>query len=635
MIQEASVMERPIHEPEPSERECAQAQTAPLPSRDSAEQLNEEMAVIAEIGRVIGSSLNIDEVYESFAAETRKLIAFDSLAVNAYDTQKNTLSVAYVSGLDIGGRRQGDPLVLAGSLSEAVIRTRRSHCIQPESVDEAIGRYPKLAAIFRAGIRSIICLPLICRNEVIGVLHFRSKKPRAYSEQDLRLAEKIVAQIVGAIANARLYSKIREAEKALRESEERYRSLIENASDIVFRTDHAGRFSFVNPAGFRITGYDEADIIGKPYLAFIRSDMRDDAMEHFGRQLSAERQNTYSEYPILTKTGHELWLGQNTQLIVENGRITGFQAVARDITDRKQAEAELKKREALLNEMGRLAKVGAWELDVASKKLIWTKEVYDIHEVDESYEPAVSKSIEFYAPASRPAIEKAVQQALEQGKPFDLELELITAKGNHRWIHATGKADRERGRTKMISGIFQDITERMQSEARIRQLAYHDSLTGLPNRKLFSDRLGMALTQARRNQKSVGIAMLDLDRFKEVNDTLGHDTGDLLLKATAERLGSVLRKGDTVARIGGDEFVLILPELEAVEDATLVAQKIVDRFRKPFVINAHQLIVTASIGIVLYPTDGMDEGTLLKHADIAMYRAKEAGRAGYRLYRKE
>jgi diguanylate cyclase (GGDEF)-like protein/PAS domain S-box-containing protein len=181
---------------------------------------------------------------------------------------------------------------------------------------------------------------------------------------------------------------------------------------------------------------------------------------------------------------------------------------------------------------------------------------------------------------------------------------------------------------------FKDITKRRQTEEKIRQMAYHDSLTGLPNRKLFSDRLGIALTQAPRNQKMIGVGMLDLDHFKDVNDTLGHDVGDLLLKTTAERLSAALRKGDTVARFGGDEFVLILPDLKGAKDAIRVAQKIVDSFQKPFLIDAHRLVVTTSIGIAVYPDDGTDEGVLLKNADIAMYQAKQAGRNRYRLYKE-
>jgi len=194
--------------------------------------------------------------------------------------------------------------------------------------------------------------------------------------------------------------------------------------------------------------------------------------------------------------------------------------------------------------------------------------------------------------------------------------------------------ERVSGKEGIILLAIEDITERRQSEEKIQRMAYHDSLTGLPNRKLFSDRLSIALVNARRNQKMVGIAMLDLDNFKDVNDTLGHDAGDILLKATAERLSVALRKGDTVARFGGDEFVLILPDLKVIEDATQVIQKIVESFRKPFFVDNNRLVVTTSIGIAVYPTDGTDEGILLKNADIAMYQAKQAGRDRYQLSNK-
>ena len=214
------------------------------------------------------------------------------------------------------------------------------------------------------------------------------------------------------------------------------------------------------------------------------------------------------------------------------------------------------------------------------------------------------------------------------GKTINLEEEF-----NGRSFH-TIKFPIHRGDKTLLAGYMMDITERKLAEEKIQQMAYHDSLTGLPNRELFSDRLGIALAHAQRNKKEVGVAMLDLDNFKGVNDTLGHTEGDLLLQAAAERLTSALRKGDTVARIGGDEFVLILPELKGMEDAIQVAQKIVDSFRKPFLIDTHQLVVTTSIGIAVYPNDGTDERILMKNADIAMYQAKQAGRDRYRHYKK-
>jgi len=208
----------------------------------------------------------------------------------------------------------------------------------------------------------------------------------------------------------------------------------------------------------------------------------------------------------------------------------------------------------------------------------------------------------------------------KSGEEFSMELSLSGVQFEDGW-HAVG--------------IIRDISERKQAEETIRQMAYHDSLTGLPNRKLFSDRLGIAMAQAGRSQTNVAVIMLDLDNFKDTNDTLGHDAGDLLLKTAAERLNAAMRKSDTIARFGGDEFVLLLPELKGIEDATRVAQKIVESFRKPFLINTHQLTVTVSIGIAVYPDDGTDEASLLKNADIAMYQAKHAGRDRYQVFEKE
>jgi diguanylate cyclase (GGDEF)-like protein/PAS domain S-box-containing protein len=194
-------------------------------NKEVADRLAQEVAIIAEIGKVIGSTLDTEEVYERFAVETRKLILFDSLTINLHNVQENTFHVAYVSGVDIDGRRQGDPLVLEGSLSEAVIHARTGLRIQPANIDETIIQFPRLGPIFKAGLRSIMCVPLVYRDEVIGVLHFRSKKPNAYTEQDLRLAERIGEQIVGTIANAQLYAGLKKTEQELKESEQRYREL--------------------------------------------------------------------------------------------------------------------------------------------------------------------------------------------------------------------------------------------------------------------------------------------------------------------------------------------------------------------------------------------------------------------------
>ena len=235
-----------------------------------------------------------------------------------------------------------------------------------------------------------------------------------------------------------------------------------------------------------------------------------------------------------------------------------------------------------------------------------------------------------------PKLRELLETILPQQTAFDnyeVEHDFATI-GRRTLLLNARQIEREVGKERIILLAIEDITERKKYEEKIQQMAFHDSLTGLPNRKLFSDRLGIVLAQAKRNKKKVGIVMLDLDNFKDVNDTLGHDVGDTLLKAVAERLSGTLRKSDTVARFGGDEFVLIFPDMEVIEEAIQVVQKIIDRFHKPFLIDTHQLVVTTSIGIAVYPNDGMDEEILIKNADIAMFQAKQAGRARYQLYKE-
>jgi len=182
--------------------------------------------------------------------------------------------------------------------------------------------------------------------------------------------------------------------------------------------------------------------------------------------------------------------------------------------------------------------------------------------------------------------------------------------------------------------IGRDISVHKQTEKELTYLATHDILTGFPNRTLFDDRLTLAVEQAKRNKKKFVVMLFDLDRFKEVNDTMGHRVGDQLLKVVSKRIEDLLRKSDTIARMGGDEFLFLLPEISHIEDTTKIARKIIDSFKSSFTIDHRKINITTSIGIVLYPQDGEDADTLIKNADIAMYQAKKEGRNNYQFYKK-
>ena len=251
-------------------------------------------------------------------------------------------------------------------------------------------------------------------------------------------------------------------------------------------------------------------------------------------------------------------------------------------------------------------------------------------------EQIIGKSlVSFVAPEYREAFRILTEDVL-QGKKARLEFEIVGLKGARRWLdmYAVPLAN-EKGSAPLILSITRDITERKQNEGRLSYLAHYDSLTDLPNRVLLTERMKEAMAAANLRERLVGIIFLDLDRFKYINDSLGHEEGDMLLKEVAVRASGAVRRGDTVARLSGDEFAFVLADMAHVDDVHFVAQKILDVFRQPFRIAGRELFVTASLGVTLYPFDDRDAQGLLRNADVAMYHAKASGKNNYQFYAAE
>jgi two-component system cell cycle sensor histidine kinase/response regulator CckA len=229
-----------------------------LRSENEARRLAQENAIMAEIGRIIGSTLNIDEVYERFAEEVRKLISFDRIAINLIHSEDHTLTVAYTTGVEIPERFHGDTVLLTGTFTEEVMRTRTSQLIQEEK--EIVRRFPGLLLSLKIGLRSMLSVPLISKDQVIGVLHLRTTKPNAYTEKDLRLAERIGHQIAGAITNAHLFAERKQAEEALQTERQRFQILSEYAPFGMLMIDNNGTFRYINPKFRELFGYHLKDI---------------------------------------------------------------------------------------------------------------------------------------------------------------------------------------------------------------------------------------------------------------------------------------------------------------------------------------------------------------------------------------
>lgn len=239
-------------------------------------------------------------------------------------------------------------------------------------------------------------------------------------------------------------------------------------------------------------------------------------------------------------------------------------------------------------------------------------------------------------PSDRDAVFMEIQAGIESRVPFKAVYRILPANGRERWVWEQGSpVFSDDGTLQAVEGFITDITDTKRAEDRIRTMATFDSLTGLPNRVLFFDRLEKVLAYAQRYQHIVAVLFVDLDDFKSVNDNHGHQAGDTLLQDVAGRLSSAIRASDTVARMGGDEFTFLLLDIQDKGDASIVARKVIESVARPFIIGASEVNITCSIGIAVFPADGKDEKTLLSRADTAMYRAKKAGGNRYFFYEEE
>lgn len=306
----------------------------------------------------------------------------------------------------------------------------------------------------------------------------------------------------------------------------------------------------------------------------------------------------------------------------------------------------LAKTTARLTQAQRIAQVGSWDWDPRTDALEITEQITCIFGMRSEHFPNTHAGLlALIHPEDRDLVQQSLHECIAKEQPFSLEYRITLPDGSHRFVHGQGAlAHDESNHENSVTGTIQDISERKQAEEKIHFLAYYDSLTGLANRHLFKDRVTQALAYAQRHQAIVAILYMDLDRFKIVNDTLGHAMGDLLLQGVAERLKRCVRTSDSVARdadpdsqsclarLGGDEFTVLLNYLHDPEDAGRVAQRIHQELAKPFQLDQHEVFMTVTIGIACFPADGSDLDALMKNADTAMYSAKSLSPNGYQFY---
>ena len=315
-----------------------------------------------------------------------------------------------------------------------------------------------------------------------------------------------------------------------------------------------------------------------------------------------------------------------TAVEAERLKMLADMAVAELKTQRELAE--LARRESLVSSAAHLTKVGSWAFEVATGKLSWSVETCRIVGLPEDAEPRAETMLGCFPEGEARAWGRQTFHDLKTlGVVVDREVEIQgPLQDRPRWVRWMAQAEREDDRVVRVVGSVQDVTDRREAEAHIQRLAYRDTLTGLPNRTLFQQTVQLAVETAARRGGQVGLILLDLDHFKDVNDSLGHEVGDALLCSVADRLSAGYRKTDMVARLGGDEFAVILPKVHGPEDLVRPTEKVLELLRHPLEHDGRTLSITASVGVAVYPDGAEDGAQLLKNADIALFQAKAAGR---------
>lgn len=421
---------------------------------------------------------------------------------------------------------------------------------------------------------------------------------------------------------------VREHDIAL--SEARYGLMTEYSSDLVTQLSAAGIFNYASPASASLLGYKPEALRGMSLFELIHPEDAAAVHQAFTAMVGGSAMNNTITCRVKRRDGRHLWLETSVRAL-HDATPDGLQiiAISRDVTERIQALTSLNQFKHILDStldmlfMGEpdslrfvyLNKGMAESMGYTREELLQMA-IYQI-----MLQMTEAKFRELITPLLSGEKTSHNFEAVYQRKdgstfPADVFLQLV-------------KEERNGG---VFVVIVRDITARKEAEQHIMHLASHDALTGLPNRNLLQDRIQQAITQARRNNCQGAVMFIDLDHFKTINDSLGHDVGDLLLKDVTERLVSALRIEDTVARQGGDEFIVVLPNVANDQDAGAVAQKLLLDLVAPYRIQGNELYISASIGVAIFPDDGNDAITLLKNSDTAMYHAKESGRNNYQFF---
>lgn len=596
-----------------------------------------ETKVISDIIQGVTTTANLEELLELIQQSIGRVIYAENFYVALHDAETDMLHVPFwLDKHDVCA----PPQKLGRGLTAYAIRQNRPTFLTEADIDRLCDE----GEVESVGTSCAIWLgvPLRTPAGTIGVLvvqHYED--PQAYQKRDIELLTSAAGQIALAIERKR-------SEESVRGSEQKYRTILETIEEGYYETDLAGNFSFVNDAMTSSFKYERDELLKLNYRDYTDEATAELVFRTFNKVFKSGEPVSNLEFEITRKDGTRMNSETSVTLIRDDaGEAIGFRGVVRDVTNRKLAEI-MERRSA-----SRLAAADAALRDSEYKlRTLFTSMNEGLTQVDnnESIQFVNDRLCEMTGYTREEMIGKVTLDLLfddegrqtvakenkdrHKGLSSQYEARIRKKSGEMMWVLISGAPIQdETGKLTGTLGMFMDISERKRVEEQLVHDAFHDGLTGLANRALFMDHLRLTVERGRSpHSNPYAVLFLDFDRFKVINDSLGHAEGDELLKQIAHRLGLISRTGDLLARLGGDEFVVLLTEMVEASDAIQVARRIQEDLKQPFNLCGNEVFISASIGIAL-STDGVRQAEdMLRDADIAMYRAKAKGKARYQVF---
>ncbi len=569
---------------------------------------------------LISKGVSSPEVLDALTRAIERQAPGHLCSILLVNDDQRTMRTAAAPSLPESYNKAVDGIVIGPSVGSCGTAAYRRECVIVADIetDPLWADWRELA--LQHGLRACWSMPILSAGgRVLGTFAIYNRAPGRPNQGEMQLVETAAYLVKLALERERVEASLMKLSGA-----------VEQAADSIFITDRDGVIQYVNPAFERLLGYTKDEAIGQNARLLKSGHHSTRFYEKLWETILAGQ--VFRAVFVNKKKNGDVYYEEKsiTPIKDHEGNITHFVSTGRDITERTKAE-EARERLATILEAttdfvgttdadGRflyINKAGRALIGLDQKAAITDLQIADCHP------PWASTLI------LNEAIPRAIQHGVWSG-----ETALLARDGREIPVSQVILAHKAvDGTVDYLSTVARDISERKAQTAALEYQATHDALTALPNRNLLNDRLRQAILAAQREHHSLALLVLDLDRFKEINDTLGHHHGDLLLKEVGPRLRAALRESDTIARLGGDEFAVLLPTVDR-DGAVMTAQKILQTLERPFTLDELVLDVEASIGITLFPEHGLDAETILRRADVAMYMAKQAG-SGYALYASE